>query len=97
MSPARKKAIVCGYRLRMNSCIEEILSRVVVTEVDPICVLQAWMKDWKCWKWNESWRNLTFMWLLLETLEIIMIHYMAQRKNNTIARKIDQFNSELDI
>merc|ERR1712085_235272 len=97
---AGKKAVICGYgdvgkgcaqAMRANGCV------VYVTEIDPICALQACMEGFTvstmedCVSWCDIFITTT------GNKGILMAETMAKMKNNAIVGNIGHFDNEIDM
>jgi adenosylhomocysteinase len=95
-----KVAVVCGYGEVGKGCAQSLRGqgcRVVVTEVDPICALQAAMEGYQ----------VTTLEAVLDTADIfitttggkgiISAEHMARMKHNAIVGNIGHFDNEVDM
>jgi adenosylhomocysteinase len=95
-----KKAVVCGYGDVGKGCAQAFKgsgATVFVTEVDPICALQACMEghqvvtmDDAC-KWGDIFVTCT------GNVDVITRQHMDQMKHNAIVCNIGHFDSEIQI
>lgn len=97
---AGKKVVICGYgdvgkgsAAAMKSCG----ARVVVTEIDPICALQACMEGFEVKKLENVVDTGDIFITTTGNKGIIMAHHMAQMKNNAIVGNIGHFDNEIDM
>jgi len=72
-------------------------ARVVVTEVDPICALQACMEGYEVKKIESVVATADIFVTATGNKDIIMASHMAQMKNNAIVGNIGHFDNEIDI
>src|SRR5712691_6047521 len=95
-----KKAIVCGYGDVGKGCTQSFRgagARVYVTEVDPICALQACMEGFEvvtmddACKWGDIFVTAT------GNVDVITRRHMDQMKHNAIVCNIGHFDSEIQI
>ena len=97
---AGKQVIILGYGDVGKGCAAAMKAcgaRVVVTEVDPICALQALMEGFEV-KRIESVVNTGDLFITCTGNKgIIMAHHMAQMKNNAIVGNIGHFDNEIDM
>jgi len=98
---AGKRAIVCGYGDVGKGCAQAMKSAgciVYVTEVDPICALQAAMEGFIVTTLAEA---IEFGGDIFITTtgnkDIIMVDSMAKMKNNAIVGNIGHFDNEIDM
>jgi adenosylhomocysteinase len=95
-----KKAVVCGYGDVGKGCAQSFRGAgaiVYVTEIDPICALQACMEgfqvvtmDEAC-KWGDIFVSAT------GNVDVITRAHMDQMKHNAIVCNIGHFDSEIQI
>jgi adenosylhomocysteinase len=72
-------------------------ARVVVTECDPICALQAAMEGFDVKKLENVVSTADIFVTATGNKDIIMAHHMAQMKNNAIVGNIGHFDNEIDM
>ena len=72
-------------------------ARVVVTEIDPICALQAAMEGYMVKKLESVVSTADIFITATGNKGIIMKHHMAQMKNNAIVANIGHFDNEIDM
>ena len=72
-------------------------ARVVVTEVDPICALQACMEGLEVKKLSSVINTADIFITATGNYQIIMASDMAQMKNNAIVANIGHFDNEIDM
>jgi adenosylhomocysteinase len=97
---AGKQVVICGFgdvgkgsALAMKSCG----ARVVVTEIDPICALQACMEGFEVKRLESVVGTGDIFVTTTGNKGIIMAHHMAQMKNNAIVGNIGHFDNEIDM
>merc|ERR1711990_12089 len=97
---AGKEVIICGFgdvgkgcALAMKACG----ARVIVTEIDPICALQAAMEGFAVKKLDSVISTGDIFVTATGNKGIIMKHHMAQMKNNAIVGNIGHFDNEIDM
>jgi len=97
---AGKKAVVLGYgdvgkgcasALRAAGCI------TYVTEVDPICALQASMEGYRVVRLSSIVKEADIFITATGNKDIIMAADMAAMKNNAIVGNIGHFDNEIDM
>jgi adenosylhomocysteinase len=97
---AGKHVVVCGYGDVGKGCAEAMKAagaRVTVTEIDPICALQACMQGYEVKKLEST---LSYGDIYVTTTGnkgIIMAEHMAKMKNNAIVGNIGHFDNEIDM
>ena len=95
-----KVAVICGYGDVGKGCAQSLRgqgARVVVTEIDPICALQAAMEGFEV---NTLESVLTTADIFITSTgnkDIISAEHMARMKHNAIVGNIGHFDNEIDI
>jgi adenosylhomocysteinase len=97
---AGKKAVICGYgdvgkgcaaAMRANGCV------VYVTEIDPICALQACMEGYTVCTLEEVVDKADIFITTTGNKGILMADTMGKMKNNAIVGNIGHFDNEIDM
>lgn len=97
---AGKKAVICGYgdvgkgcahAMRANGCV------VYVTEIDPICALQACMEGYTVTTLDDVVNVGDIFITTTGNKGILMTEHMAKMKNNAIVGNIGHFDNEIDM
>jgi adenosylhomocysteinase len=97
---AGKQAVICGYGDVGKGCAAAMKAagaRVVVTEVDPICALQACMEGFEVKRLQSVLATGDIYVTTTGNKGIIMATDMAQMKNNAIVGNIGHFDNEIDM
>ena len=97
---AGKKALICGYGDVGKGCAAAMKAQgsiVYVTEVDPICALQASMEGFPVVRLESVVSVIDIFITTTGNKDIIMAHHMAQMKNNAIVGNIGHFDNEIDM
>lgn len=97
---AGKKTVICGYGDVGKGCAAAMKAcgaRVVVTECDPICALQACMEGYEVKRIESVLRDADIFISCTGNKSIVMAHHMAQMKNNAIVGNIGHFDNEIDM
>eukprot|EP01083_Nonionella_stella_P013159 37072_1 len=97
---AGKKVLVCGYGDVGKGCAQSMKSQgamVMVTEVDPICALQACMEGIPVVTLDDVVSDIDIFVTATGNKDIIMVSDMAKMKNNAIVGNIGHFDNELDM
>jgi len=97
---AGKKALVAGYGDVGKGCASALKAagaRVVVTEVDPICALQACMEGFSVVRLQDVVGEIDIFVTATGNRDIIMVDDMARMKNNAIVCNIGHFDNEIDM
>ena len=95
-----KVAVVCGYGDVGKGCAQALRGqgcRVVVTEVDPICALQAAMEGYQVTTLESVVETADIFITATGNKGIISAEHMARMKHNTIVGNIGHFDNEIDI
>eukprot|EP01083_Nonionella_stella_P116653 346783_1 len=97
---AGKKVLVCGYGDVGKGCAQSMKSQgamVMVTEVDPICALQACMEGIAVVRLADVVGDIDIFVTATGNKDIIMAKDMQQMKNNAIVGNIGHFDNEIDM
>ena len=97
---AGKLAVVCGYGDVGKGCTESLRSqgaRVMVTEIDPICALQAAMQGYEVTTMNEIAPQADIFISATGNKDVITLEHMRQMKDRAIVGNIGHFDSEIQI
>jgi adenosylhomocysteinase len=97
---AGKLAVVCGYGDVGKGCAQSLRgqgARVVVTEVDPICALQAAMEGLQVVLLEDVVAEGDIFVTATGNRDIILAEHMAAMKHNAIVCNIGHFNNEVDM
>jgi adenosylhomocysteinase len=97
---AGKLAVVCGYGDVGKGSVESLRgqgARVVVTEVDPICALQAAMDGLEVVTLEDVVGKADIFITTTGNKDIIMADHMSQMKHQAIVGNIGHFDNEIDM
>ena len=95
-----KTALVCGYGDVGKGCVESLRgqgARVLVTEVDPICALQAAMDGVQVVTLEEALPLVDIFVTTTGNKDIISAEQMSRMKHQAIVGNIGHFDNELDM
>ncbi|NUP51842.1 MAG: adenosylhomocysteinase [Catenulispora sp.] len=95
-----KVAVVCGYGDVGKGCAESLRgqgARVIVTEVDPICALQAAMDGFQVATLQDVVGTADIFVTCTGNKDIIMAADMAAMKHQAIVGNIGHFDNEIDM
>jgi adenosylhomocysteinase len=95
-----KVAVVCGYGDVGKGCAESLRgqgARVVVTEIDPICALQAAMDGYQVSTLEDVVGLADIFVTCTGNRDIILAEHMAQMKHQAIVGNIGHFDNEIDM
>ncbi len=97
---AGKVAVVCGYGDVGKGCatsLKEYGSRVIVTEIDPICALQAAMEGFEVATVEDTLGKGDIYVTTTGNKDIIRIEHMAKMKDQAIVCNIGHFDNEIEV
>ncbi|MBI2313431.1 MAG: adenosylhomocysteinase [Betaproteobacteria bacterium] len=97
---AGKIALVAGYGDVGKGCVQSLRglgATVWVTEIDPICALQAAMEGYRVVTLDEACDKADIFVTATGNVNVITHDHMAKMKNNAIVCNIGHFDSEIDI
>ena len=97
---AGKIAVVAGYGdvgKGSAQALRALSAQVWVTEVDPICALQAAMEGYRVVSMDEACRVADIFVTATGNIDVITKQHMLQMKENAIVCNIGHFDSEIDI
>ncbi|NUP98083.1 MAG: adenosylhomocysteinase [Planctomycetaceae bacterium] len=95
-----KLAVVCGYGDVGKGSAKSLASqaaRVVVTEIDPICALQACMDGFQVARVEDVIGLADIFITATGNKNVITVEHMAAMKNNAIVGNIGHFDNEIDM
>ena len=97
---AGKIAVVCGYGDVGKGCAESLKvsgARVMVTEIDPICALQAAMEGYEVTTMEEAASGGDIFVTTTGNIDVITLEHMRDMKDRAIVCNIGHFDSEIQI
>jgi adenosylhomocysteinase len=97
---AGKLAVVCGYGEVGKGCAQALRgqgARVVITEIDPICALQASMEGFEVRKLESVLERADIFITATGNKDIITAEHMSRMKHNAIVGNIGHFDNEIDM
>jgi adenosylhomocysteinase len=97
---AGKQAVVCGYGEVGKGCAQALRgqgARVVVTEIDPICALQAAMEGFEVNTLEEVLETADVFITATGNRDVITHDHMARMKDKAIVGNIGHFDNEIDM
>jgi adenosylhomocysteinase len=95
-----KVAVVCGYGDVGKGCAESLRgqgARVIVTEIDPICALQAAMDGYQVATLDEVIEVADIVITATGCYKVVTAEQMARLKHQAILGNIGHFDNELDM
>ncbi len=95
-----KMAVICGFGDVGKGCAESLRgqgARVVITEIDPICALQAAMQGYEVKTLDDVVGEGDIFVTATGNKDIITAEHMARMKHQAIVGNIGHFDNEIDI
>jgi len=95
-----KIAVVCGFGEVGKGCAESLRGqgcRVIVTEIDPICALQAAMQGYEVATLEDYVDRADIFVTATGNLNIVTADHMARMKDKAIIGNIGHFDNEVDM
>jgi adenosylhomocysteinase len=97
---AGKTAVICGFGDVGKGCAESLRgqgARVMVTEIDPICALQAAMQGYEVTTLEEVVETADIFVTATGNKDIITADHMTRMKHQAVVGNIGHFDNEIDI
>src|SRR5256884_2083490 len=95
-----KVAVVCGYGDVGKGCAESLRgqgARVIITEVDPICALQAAMDGYQVATLEDVLGQADIFVTATGCKDVITAEHMSRMKHQAIVGNIGHFDNEIDM
>ena len=95
-----KVAVVCGYGDVGKGCAESLRgqgARVIVTEIDPICALQAAMDGYQVTTLEEALPYADIIITATGNKDVVTLDHMRAMKHQAIVGNIGHFDNEIDM
>ena len=95
-----KVALVCGYGDVGKGCAESLRgqgARVIITEIDPICALQAAMDGYQVARIEDVLDEADIYITATGNKDVITAAHMARMKHQAIVGNIGHFDNEIDM
>ncbi len=95
-----KVAVICGYGDVGKGCADSLRgqgARVVVTEIDPICALQAAMEGYQVVTLEDVIETADIFVTATGNKDVIGAAHMARMKHQAIVGNIGHFDNEIDM
>ncbi|HWM02001.1 MAG TPA: adenosylhomocysteinase, partial [Actinophytocola sp.] len=95
-----KVAVVCGYGDVGKGSAESLRgqgARVIITEIDPICALQAAMDGYDVQRLEDVLDRADIIITTTGNKDVVMAEHMAQMKHQAILGNVGHFDNELDM
>src|SRR5688572_5014320 len=97
---AGKVAVICGYGDVGKGCAQSLKgqgARVVITEIDPICALQAAMEGYQVTTLESVVETADIFITATGNKNIITVEHMQRMKDKAIVGNIGHFDNEIDM
>ena len=97
---AGKAAVICGFGDVGKGCAESLRgqgARVIITEIDPICALQAAMQGYEVRTLEDVVETADIFVTATGNKDIITAAHMARMKHQAIVGNIGHFDNEIDM
>jgi len=97
---AGKKAVVCGYGGVGKGCAQGLAAlgaRVIVTEIDPICALQAAMEGFEVNTLEDVVDQADIFVTATGNKDVITVEHMKRMKDKAIVSNIGHFDNEIQV
>jgi adenosylhomocysteinase len=95
-----KTAVICGFGDVGKGCAESLRgqgARVVVTEIDPICALQASMQGYEVRQLDSVIDSADIFITATGNRDVITVEQMSRMKHQAIVGNIGHFDNEIDM
>ncbi|HEX6201857.1 MAG TPA: adenosylhomocysteinase [Thermoanaerobaculia bacterium] len=95
-----KTAVVCGFGEVGKGCAQSLRgqgARVIVTEIDPICALQAAMEGYEVRTLDSVIDRADVFVTATGNRDVITVEHMARMKDKAIVGNIGHFDNEIDM
>ncbi len=95
-----KVAVVCGFGDVGKGCAESLRgqgARVMITEIDPICALQAAMQGYEVRRLDEVLESADIFITATGNRDVITAGDMARMKHQAMVGNIGHFDNEIDV
>jgi len=97
---AGKTVVVCGYGDVGKGCAQSMRgfgARVIVTEIDPICALQAAMEGYKVSTVEDALAEADIFVTATGNRDVITVEHMTHMKDTAIVCNIGHFDNEIQV
>jgi adenosylhomocysteinase len=95
-----KTAVVCGYGDVGKGCAQSLRgagARVLVTEIDPICALQAAMEGYEVTTVEDALKEAHIFVTATGNIDVIRLEHMAKMRDQAIVCNIGHFDNEIQV
>ena len=97
---AGKKVVICGFGDVGKGCAQSMAgygAQVFITEIDPICALQAAMEGYKVVTMDDAAEYGDIFVTSTGNKDVVMGHHMEKMNDNAILCNIGHFDNEIDV
>ena len=97
---AGKVCVIAGYGDVGKGCVQSLKgmgARILVTEIDPICALQASMEGFEVVTMEEAVKEGDIFVTATGNYHVITVEHMKQMKDQSIICNIGHFDNEIDV
>lgn len=97
---AGKTVLICGYGDVGKGCAQSMKgfgARVLVTEIDPICALQAAMEGFEVTTVEDALSEATIIVTATGNYNVLTADHMSRMKDQAIVCNIGHFDNEIDV
>jgi adenosylhomocysteinase len=97
---AGKAAVICGYGDVGKGCAQSLAgqgARVIITEIDPICALQAAMEGYQVLRLEDVVETADLFITTTGNKDIITVEHMKRMKHGAIVGNIGHFDNEIQM
>jgi adenosylhomocysteinase len=95
-----KTVVVCGFGEVGKGCAQAMRgqgARVLITEIDPICALQACMEGYQVVRLEDAASEADIFVTATGNYKVILVDHMAKMKDKAIVCNIGHFDNEIDM
>ncbi len=95
-----KTAVICGYGDVGKGCAQSLRgqgARVIVTEIDPICALQAAMEGYQVARLEDVMETADIFITTTGNKDVITAEHMGRMKHQAVVGNIGHFDNEIDM
>ncbi len=97
---AGKTIVICGYGDVGKGCAQSMRgfgAKIIITEIDPICALQAAMEGFRVKRLEETFEEGDIYVTATGNLDVIRVEHMQKMKNKAIVCNIGHFDNEIQV
>ncbi len=97
---AGKQVVICGYGDVGKGCAQSMRgfgARVIITEIDPICALQAAMEGFSVQTLEDVVEDADIFVTATGNCDVLTVEHMARMKDKAIVCNIGHFDNEIQV